>query len=179
MNQGTVPKSDDAALQNAASHEGSSDKEQASDESRIVVPRGRKLLPSEETLLELGKDLVKDSVTQALEFHKTMLGLTATFATLMASSFAILTLGSKDQPLDSFQRASLVVPVLLMLVSTICFALGYYPRRVKLRLQDLTTIKKARTRLLRPRGFWAVCGVLFFILSIVSLLVGIVSFNLS
>ena len=58
------------------------------DENVILLGKGRIPSPLEEVLLEFGKELVKDSVTQSVEFNKTMLGLTATFSTLMASSFA-------------------------------------------------------------------------------------------
>ena len=143
----------------------------------VVVGRGRQLLPSEEALIEFGRNLVKDSLTQALDFHKTMLGLTATFATLMASSFALLTLGSKDASLYQFVRVLLVVPILLMLSSAVCFALGYYPRRVDIVLNDLTEIKRARDRLLASRYRWAVSGIVLFCLSIVALLVGVIAFN--
>lgn len=146
---------------------------------RIVIPRGRKLTESEKAMMEFGQDLIKDSVTQTVEFHKTMLGLTATFATLMASSFAILTVGSGDQPLDGFQRFLSIVPVVLMMLSAVCFALGYYPRRLRFRANDLSEIEEVRNKVLRSRGFWAICGVALFILSIVSLLIGIVAYNVA
>ena len=179
MEQDILPDLDTIALEEAISQEDFAGAPQASDqEEEIVVARGRIPSPREETLIDFGKDLVKDSVTQSVEFNKTMLGLTATFATLMAASFGILAFGSKDQPLDSFQRAFLVVPVLFMLMSSVCFAIGYYPRHVKLRLRVINTIEEARDRLLRTRRNWAFGGILFFILSIAMLIVGIIFFNL-
>jgi hypothetical protein len=147
-------------------------------EETIVVARGRIPSPLEETLIDYGKDLIKDSVTQSVEFHKTMLGLTASFSTLMASAFGILAFGLNDKQLDNFQRAFLVVPVLLMLLSSVCFALGYYPRSMKLRLRVINTIEDTRNKLLQTRRNWAFGGILFFILSIVVLVAGIVFLNL-
>jgi hypothetical protein len=149
------------------------------DESTIVIERGRMPSPLEEVLIDFGKNLIKDSVTQSIEFNKTMLSLTATFATLMASTFGILVLGLKNKLPGAFQRTFLIIPVLMMLLSSICFALGYYPRHLKIRLQILKSIEEARDRLLRERRVWAFCGVLFFTLAILTLLIGILLINVT
>ena len=168
----------DAGFEDEVLQEETAESQQTEGENEnIVIERGRIPSPLEEALLDFGKNLVKDSVAQSVEFHKTMLGLTATFATLMASAFGILAFGSKDKPLDAFQRVFLVIPVLLMLLSSICFALGYYPRHMKIKLRVLNTIEKARDELLQARGIWAFCGILLFTLAILSLLIDIIFFN--
>lgn len=177
VKQETAREADDPIRQDPTSHHNSANAEEASDESEIVITHGYIPSPSQKTLLEFGQDLVKDSVTLSIEFHKTMLGLTATFATLMASAFAILVAGSEEQHLGSSQRAFLVAPVFLMLASSVCFALGYYPRRVTLRLQVLDTIEEARDTLLRRRQFLALSGISLFVLAICCLLVGILLLN--
>lgn len=101
---------------------------------QIVVEYGRIPSPLEDSLLEFGKDLFRDSLAQSVEFHKTMLGLTATFATLMASVFSVLVFGSTNQQINKSERVFLIIPVLFMLLSGICFALGYYPRTIQMRL---------------------------------------------
>lgn len=146
-------------------------------EDTIIVSRGRIPSPSDEVLLDFGKDLIKLSVTQSVEFHKTMLGLTATFTTLMASIFGILAFGVKDQQLGSFQRIFLVIPVILMLLSSTCFAFGYYPRIVKVNLRVLNSIEKARDKLIKTRKMFALCGIVLFNLAILSLLVGVIYLN--
>lgn len=147
------------------------------DAGEIVVDIGRIPSPLEESLFDFGKDIIKSSIAQSLEFHKTMLGLTTTFTTLMASTYGILAFGLKDQRLDDFQRIFLVIPVFLMLLSSICFAIGYYPRRVKVQLQILSIVEAEREKLLRTRRHWAFYGIFLFIFAILSLLVGMIFFN--
>jgi len=180
MDQNVMSNSDAPVRENTVSQETSVNAQQPNDAGeKIVIAHSHIPSPLEETLIEFGKNLVKDSVSQSVEFNKTMLGLTATFVTLMASSFGLLAFGSKDKQLDNFQRVFLVIPVLFMLFSSLCFALGYYPRQVKLKLQVLNTIESARDNLLRTRRNWAFTGILFFALSIFTLIVGIILFNMN
>jgi hypothetical protein len=180
MRDETLQERDGTASGDAGLRQDATDRPSTSGESdKIVVPDGRIPSPLEEVLLDLGKQMFKDSIAQSVEFNKTMLGLTATFATLMASSFGILAFGMKDKQLDTFQRVFLVVPVVVMLSASVCFALGYYPRDVEVRLRVLNTIEAARTTLLRQRATWARRGIALFILAIVALLGGIVLLNIS
>jgi hypothetical protein len=143
----------------------------------IVVRGSRELTSSEEALMEFSKKLVIESVSQALDFNKTMLQLTATFATLMATVFGVLVLGGSAQLLSQFQRILLGIPIFVMLISSICFALGYYPRYGDMRPDDLTDIREKRNHLLRWRVTYAVVGVVMFILSVISLMVVIALTN--
>jgi hypothetical protein len=144
-----------------------------SSKAPIVIKRSRKLTSEDELLLDFGKDLVKNSISQSLDFHKTMLGLTATFATLMASAFGILVVGTSEKQLDNLQRFFLSVPVFIMLMSSVAFVLGYYPRYTSVQLRHLDRIRHTRNKLVRIRARAALSGVALFVLSIVSLLVGI------
>jgi uncharacterized membrane protein YidH (DUF202 family) len=147
-----------------------------SNDINTIVTESRAPMLSDEILLDFGKTLINSSITQSIEFHKTMLGLTATFVTLMASSFGIVAFRLENYQLDGFQKTLLVIPIFLMLVSSVCFALGYYPRFIEVRLQILDSIKEARNKLIRIRRVWAFVGVTFFILSIFALVVGIIFF---
>lgn len=145
----------------------------------FVIDEAPVLSDLDDTLLDIAKGLRKDSVNQSREFHKTMLGLTATFSTLMASSFGILTIGIANQPLklDNLQKILLVIPVLLMLLSSIFFALGYYPRYKRWALLDLTDINQSLEALLKVRRQLAFLGVSSFVISITSLLGAVVFLN--
>lgn len=146
--------------------------------NELVVDTGRIPSPLEQALIDSSKDVVKGSIDQSREFHKTMLGLTATFSTLMASSFSILAFGKKEQPLDNFQRLFLIVSVLLMIASSIIFALGYYPRTTMIGL-CLNKIKEEREAVLKKRGTYARMGLLLFVLALVVLIAGIMFFNIA
>jgi hypothetical protein len=146
----------------------------------IVIEEAQLLTPLDEALLDVGKDLIKESVNQSREFHKTMLGLTATFSTLMASFFVILAIGVTNTPLklDTIQRIFLIVPVFLMLISSLFFALGYYPRSTNIAIEDLTEVAIIVENVLKNRKLFALLGLLSFILAIILLLGGIAFLNL-
>jgi len=143
----------------------------------IVVERGRIPTPEEDALAEFAKELHKQSIETAVEFHKTMLGLTATFATLMSSAFAVVVLGIKDKQLDLFQKQTLAIPIVLMLLSSVCFALGYHPRKVHFQMKYLDTVRQARKKLIGTRRFYAILGTLLFVASILLLVSAFVFFN--
>jgi hypothetical protein len=151
--------------------------ENTSQNDVVEIEEADVLGPSQVALIELGKDLIKDSINQSRDFHKTMLGLTATFSTLMASTFSIFVVGFANQQLNSLQRTFLVVPVILMLLSSVFFALGYYPRSTQIVLEDLTHVSQILENALKSRKAFALLGVVSFIFSIVSLLGGIAFLN--
>lgn len=158
--------------------ESEEDSPRQSREESIIIPCGRAPSLYEEGLIEFGKSLFKGSIDQALAFHKTMLSLTATFTTLMASVFGLLTFGINNVDISINQRIFLVIPVLLMLLSSICFTIGYYPRYIEINMQILDTIREARTNLIKTRRLWATCGTILFTLAICSLIAGIIMFNI-
>jgi magnesium-transporting ATPase (P-type) len=120
----------------------------------------------EELLTEWAKSLVSSSIAVSADFHKTMLGLTATFTTLMAGTIGLLILGKTGADL-SISRWRLIIPTLLMLLSSITFCAGYYPRRVHdVPPQDIERIRQIRTSIVNRRFVWAIMGCFFFISSI-------------
>jgi hypothetical protein len=141
--------------------------------------RGRTPTAIEEILFEFAKESIKNSVSQSIEFNKTMLSLTATFATLMATIFGLVGTGSTVLILNLPLRSSLGFSVLLMLLSSICFAIGYYPQPIKINPHIVSTIKITRDKLILSRRRWSFFGIVFFCNSILALLVGLVWFNVN
>ena len=95
---------------------------------------------------EIRKQLVLGSIARGLDFHKTMLTVSSTFATLMTTVFAVVTINITQtvttKPAASIgertvQTASVPalvvwlfgISILAMLGSAICYAKGYLPRR--------------------------------------------------
>ncbi len=142
---------------------------------RIKVGFARRASVLEEALLDFGKRLLERSVEEGVQFHRTMLGLSATFTTLMTlvlgSTLAIAPAGGRP---SAAQAAALALPVCLMLLASVCFALGYYPRRCRMQLSVARSIEEVRSRLIRLRYRWAVVGVTLFVLSILSALAEVV-----
>jgi hypothetical protein len=148
-------------------------------ENKINIAIGRTPSLTDDVMLEFGKKLIFDSIILATEFNKTMLGLTATFATLMASFFSLLAFGSMDYQLDNFQRVFLAVPVILMLFSSICFSFGFLPQPINMNLNIINSIEEARNRLIRTKKNFAISGIILFCLSIILLICEILFFNFS
>jgi hypothetical protein len=149
-------------------------------EPEIIVEKGeaitaisRELTQLDEAILEFGRSLYKDSLSLSLEFHKTMLGLTATFSTVMASVFALLVFGSENQQIGLEERRFLIAPIFVMLMSSMFFAFGYYPRRSTFSLNNLSSIREARQKLMMSRWLFAILGCFSFGLSISILIFGI------
>jgi hypothetical protein len=134
-------------------------------------------LPShfESALIEYSKQLVAKSIETSLDFHKTMLGVSATFGSAITTLVPVLIWGDKDAKWPSGPGWLIVVPALLMLLSAVCFALGYYPQHSQLKLNDLDAVRSSRETLLRRRAFLATIGLGLFCGSVL-LLVGLVLF---
>lgn len=95
---------------------------------------------------EINKELVLGSIKRGLDFHKTMLTVSSTFETLMTTVFGLVTINIKqtvsteaagsivERTVETASVPALVVmffglSILAMLVSAICYAMGYLPRR--------------------------------------------------
>jgi hypothetical protein len=129
----------------------------------------------ESALIEYAKQLITKSVETSLEFHKTMLSVSATFGSAITTLVPILIWGDKDAKLPTGPGWLILVPALLMLISSVCFALGYYPRHSKLNVNDLSAVRAEKDNLLRKRAFLGAIGLGVFCASLL-LLVGLVLF---
>lgn len=123
---------------------------------------GRLPTVNEAALIEYSKQLVSKSVETSLDFHKTMLGVSATFGSAITTLVPILVWGDKDAKIPTGPGWLVLVPALLMLLSSICFALGYYPRHSKLNINDIDEVRRDRDSLLSRRAFLASVGLLLF-----------------
>jgi hypothetical protein len=134
-------------------------------------------LPSatEAALLEYAKQIVLKSVETSLDFHKTMLGVSATFGSAIATLVPILVWGDKDAKIPGGPGWLLIVPALLMLLSSVSFALGYYPRHATVNPNEIGSIRIERESLLKRRAFLASIGLALFCSSLL-LLVGLIVF---
>ena len=118
--------------------------------------------PTEAALVEYGKQIFLKSTETALDFHKTMLGISATFGTLVAALIPILVWGDKEAKVPMAEGWLLVLPLLLMLLSSVAFAWGYYPRHSTININVIEDIKAAREKVITSRKVLAAIGLGLF-----------------
>ncbi|WP_295936218.1 hypothetical protein [uncultured Xanthomonas sp.] len=118
--------------------------------------------PTETMLVEYGKQLLLKSTETALDFHKTMLGISATFGTLVAALIPILVWGDKEAKIPIAEGWLLTLPLLLMLLSSVVFAWGYYPRHATININMIEDIKAAREKVITSRKVLAGVGLGLF-----------------
>jgi|GEM_PF-3461766 len=124
---------------------------------------------AELALLEYGKQILLKSSETAMDFHKTMLGISATFGTLITSLTPILIWGSKDNKIPMPEGWLLIIPPILMLISAVVFAIGYYPRYIQFNPNIVDDIRLIRERIMKARSLLAGIGLGLFCTSILSL----------
>jgi hypothetical protein len=120
----------------------------------------------EAALADYSKQVIIKSLDNAIDFHKTMLGVSATFGTLTTTLIPILSWGSKDASIPLPEGWFLLAPPGLMLASAVCFALGYFPRSEQLNANLLEDITRFRAKALAARRRLAKFGLAFFCCSI-------------
>jgi hypothetical protein len=139
--------------------------------AQAISAEARMPTPTEIALLEYGKQVLLKSVDTAIDFHKTMLGVSATFGTLITTATPVLIWGSKDAKIPMPQGWLLIVPPLLMLLSSVVFAVGYYPRYLQFNPNVIDDVRAAREQILASRGRLARLGLGLFCVSLLSLTV--------
>lgn len=112
--------------------------------------------------MEYGKQLLLKSTETALDFHKTMLGISATFGTLVAALIPVLVWGDKEAKVPMAEGWLLILPLLLMLLSSVVFAWGYYPRHATININVIEDIKAAREKVITSRKVLAGVGLGLF-----------------
>lgn len=139
-------------------------------EISLTISSGRMPSFSENALIEYGQASISESTRLAAEFHKTMLGISATFTSLMCGGLTLLLLGTKTAELSGNQKAGLAVSVTLMLGSSVCFALGFYPKLIYIQANSLMSLRRSRDKILKSRRTSALTGMVMFCMSIFSFL---------
>lgn len=124
---------------------------------------------TELALLEYGKQVMLKSSATAIDFHKTMLGVSATFGTLITTITPILIWGDKDVKVPMPQGWLLILPPLLMLLSSVAFALGYYPRYIQFNPNIVDDVRKVREKTIKSRSLLAGVGLALFCIALLSL----------
>ena len=134
------------------------------------ILQGRIPSQAETALMEYAKQTVVKSAETALEFHKTMLGVSATFGTSITTLAPILIWGDKDIKINQGYSWLLLIPSILMMLSSVSFAIGYYPRYSALHPNNLDDVLEARNKVIGQRKFLAAIGLGLFCASLISLI---------
>jgi len=139
-------------------------------ENQPISIEARIATQTELALLEYGKQILLKSSDTAIDFHKTMLQISATFGTLITTITPILVWGDKDAKIPMPEGWLLILPVFLMLLSSIAFAIGYYPRYIQFNPNIVEEIKKVRERINKVRSLLAGVGLGLFCAALISLI---------
>ncbi len=137
-----------------------------------TVLTGRLATSTEAALIKYAEQVVIKSPETALDFHKTMLGISATFGTYITTLVPIFILGDKDMKIPSATGWPLLIPSIMMLTSSVCFAIGYYPRNAQINPNDIGAVRKARDSVINQRKYLAVGGLASFCFALI-LMVGL------
>ena len=124
---------------------------------------------TELALLEYGKQVLIKSSETAVDFHKTMLSVSATFGTLITAVTPILIWGDPEAKIPMPEGWFLILPPLLMLLSAVVFALGYYPRYLQFNPNIIDDVRRVRERIIKSRSVLAGVGLGLFCVSLLSL----------
>ena len=138
-------------------------------DNRQMPVEARLPTQTELALIEYGKQVMLKSSETAIDFHKTMLGVSATFGTLITTITPILIWGDKDAKVPMPQGWLLILPPLLMLLSSVVFALGYYPRYLKFNPNIVDDVRKVREKTIKSRSLLAGVGLGLFCIALLSL----------
>lgn len=139
-----------------------SEPNQAAPLETVRVLPGRLPTAGEVALLEYGRQLTLKSVETVLDFHRTMLGVSATFGALVTSIAPILAWGDKDAKLPMPEGWLLILPTLLMVCSSGVFAIGYLPKYKELSVSVVEDVRRSREEILRSRRALAALGMALF-----------------
>lgn len=138
-------------------------------EEKPLEVLARPLTHTESALLEFSKQVLIKSTETSLDFHKTMLGISATFGTSITTLAPILIWGDKDAKIPMPDGWLLLVPSMLMLLSAIVFAVGYYPKYRQFNPNLINEIKVIRDKAIKARKILAAVGLGLFCSSLLLL----------
>lgn len=124
---------------------------------------------TEQAIIDYGKQVLLKSSETAIDFHKTMLGVSATFGTLITTVTPILIWGNKDSNIPLPEGWFLILPPLLMILSAVAFSFGYYPRYVQFNPNVVDEIRKVREEIIKSRRTLAIIGLSLFCTSLLIL----------
>lgn len=130
-------------------------------ETRVTVA-GRISTPAEEAILEYGRRLVLESPATGLDFHRSMLAVSATFGSLLTTLAPLLIGLEAEVAFGSAEGWLLVLPLGLMLVSSVVFAVGSLPSHAEVNINIVEEVSNERKRVLRLRRRLAGLGMLVF-----------------
>jgi hypothetical protein len=136
----------------------------ANGEQSLRVEAVSRLTRSEEAILEIGKQMVERSGRGAVDFHKTMLGLAATFTAAMVTFFGF---GSTALKLGFVERIAFAGPIVTMLASTLVFAFGYFPSFWHISFDFLDEIEATHNRSIERRKHLAIVGMFLFAVAVI------------
>lgn len=117
--------------------------------------------------IEVGMQILKESISVGREYSKFMLGFTFSAIPIYLGLYKYV----KESMMQSMQIEQLIIfflPVLLCLVSSVLFLFAYYPKNVKFIISAIEDIKRAHQIIIVRRQLFCFAATLLFLLAVIS-----------
>lgn len=134
------------------------------------------LSPQNEVIYEMGKEMLKSSLSIARDFCKFMITSTIGAIPIYLGLFKFVL--SENTILSGIKLLLSIIPLLLFFFSTILFICGYLPKASRLYLDNINDIEQAHDKIIIRRKIFIYLGTTFFFIGIivatVSILINII-----
>lgn len=145
-------------------------------EDRLKVESINPLSPHNEALYELGKEMLKSSITTARDFCKFMITICTGLIPIYLGLLKLVS--PKNTTLPLTKLILFIIPPLFFLISVIVFILGYFPQTNYFSLDIIEEIKVTYEETVRKRRNFIIGGTVLFgggtILAIIVILILII-----
>lgn len=133
------------------------------------------ITPQNNALLEAGKNILLESVSVGRDFCKEMITISSGAIAIYLGLLTFIRPEYFEKINLSFSNSFIaLLPAFLFLAATLCFALGYYPRKTEFSLDvidGVNGITNERTKMINNRAFWARLGFIAFSLGIAAAII--------
>lgn len=128
--------------------------------------------PHNRALYEAGKMLLTDSITTGRDFCKFMISLSTGAIPIYLGLLKFVL--PEHYTLSLQQGVLAIIPVVLFLIASIVFTIGYYPQVSQFSLDVIDEIEKERTRTIFRRKKLSLIGFSIFLIGTVNAIVTII-----
>ncbi len=132
----------------------------------IEVEGVSEVTPQNQTLFDIGRELIGQSLTVGRDYCKFMISTSFSAIPIFIS---IIAFSNPDKTiLDESKRIYLLIPILLFLAAALVFTRGYLPVRESFSLEIMEEIESIRTKTIHKRYILTRIGVVLFLVAVLT-----------